>query len=265
MTTDPPIAPPNASRGIRRAASVVAESLTAVASKTARSARSLSRTRLLGALMLIVTCAAVLVWVPIPTVTELREWAAEFGPIFPILFFVANVLVTLFPIPRTMFTVTGGLLFGVLPGIMIAIGAGTLSAVIALLLVRVLGRDFVHARITAPTFHEVNARLARRGWLAVASLRLIAPIPFSVVNYCCALSSVRVFPFAVATFFGMMPGTVGVILLADAVTGETDPRLALLSGALLGIGVIGLIADSKLGAREALHLQPHDPVADAAH
>lgn len=217
-----------------------------------RAARSLSRIRILAACAVLTICVAVLILAPVPAVSEVRQWAADLGPAFPLLFFAANVVITLFPIPRTMFTVTAGILFGVVPGIMIAIGAGTLSAVISLLLVRKLGRDFVHARVTAPTFIEVNRRLARRGWLAVASLRLIAPIPFSVVNYCCALSSVRVFPFAIATFFGMMPGTIGVILLADAVTGETDPRLALVSAGLLGIGVIGLIADTKLGARGSL-------------
>lgn len=214
-----------------------------------RAIRSLPRGRVLGIAAFLIACAVVLITAPIPSVTELREWAAAFGPAFPFIFFAVTAVIILFPIPRTFFTVAGGLLFGVVPGIVISIGAGTLSAVIALLLVRALGREVVHQKVTAKTFLEVNRRLARRGWLAVASLRLIAPLPFSVVNYCCALSSVRVLPFAVATFFGMMPGTIGVILLADAVTGQTDPRLGILSALLLGIGVAGLIADTKLGVR----------------
>ena len=42
---------------------------------------------------------------------------------------------------------------------------------------------------------DVDRRLERRGWLAVASLRMIAAVPFAPLNYACALSSIRPLPF----------------------------------------------------------------------
>ena len=61
------------------------------------------------------------------------------GPWFPLAFLVAHIVVTVVPVPRTAFTLAAGLLFGPLPGAVIAVVASTASAVIALLLVRAAG------------------------------------------------------------------------------------------------------------------------------
>ena len=77
----------------------------------------------------------------------------------------------------------------------------------------------------------------------MGSLRLIAPVPFSVVNYCCGVSSIRTVPFAAATAVGMIPGTVGIVLLGDALGGDADPLMLALSGAFIAVGLAGLFID----------------------
>jgi uncharacterized membrane protein YdjX (TVP38/TMEM64 family) len=91
----------------------------------------------------------------------------------------------------------------------------------------------------------VDERIARRGWLAVGSLRLIAFVPFSVVNYCSGVSSIRLLPYVLATVVGILPGTVGIVVLGDALSGETNPALLLLSGVCVVVGILGLIVDSR--------------------
>ncbi|NUS43430.1 MAG: TVP38/TMEM64 family protein, partial [Mycobacteriaceae bacterium] len=90
---------------------------------------------------------------------------------------------------------------------------------------------------------------ARRGWLAVGSLRLIAAAPFALVNYCCALSSVRLLPYVVATVVGVLPGTVAVVVLGDALTGAVDPTLLLFSAACFALGLAGLAVDLRHALR----------------
>ncbi|MGW0052262.1 TVP38/TMEM64 family protein [Nocardia nova] len=191
---------------------------------------------------------AVAVLAPHPAPQQIREWADSVGPIFPLLFFLVHALVTVAPFPRTVFTLSAGLLFGPILGITLAVAATTVSAVLALLLVRALDREQVAARLTHPAVQAVDRRLARRGWLAVGSLRLIAPVPFSVINYCAGLSSVRMMPYLLATFVGIIPGTIGVVVLGDALTGRTNPGLLVLSGVCITIGVIGLVVDARWGA-----------------
>ncbi|MEV5832490.1 TVP38/TMEM64 family protein [Nocardia sp. NPDC052112] len=191
--------------------------------------------------------AAVLV--PLPTPQQLQDWATSVGPIFPLVFFVVHALVTVAPIPRTVLTVSAGVLFGPALGIVLAASATTVSAALAILLVRALDRDRVAAHLTHPAVRSIDARLERRGWLAVGSLRLIAFAPFSVINYCSALSSIRFWPYLIATVIGILPGTIGTVILGDALTGRTHPGMLVVSGVLIAIGIVGLIVDARWGAR----------------
>lgn len=210
--------------------------------------RLLRNRRVVMLAILAAALVAVAVLAPHPAPQQIREWADSVGPMFPLLFFLVHALVTVAPFPRTVFTLSAGLLFGPILGITLAVAATTASAVLALLLVRALDREQVAARLTHPAVQAVDRRLARRGWLAVGSLRLIAPVPFSVINYCAGLSSVRMMPYLLATFVGIIPGTIGVVVLGDALTGRTNPGLLVLSGVCITIGVIGLVVDARWGA-----------------
>ncbi|MEU0505315.1 TVP38/TMEM64 family protein [Nocardia sp. NPDC005998] len=182
---------------------------------------------------------------PLPTPQQMQDWATSVGPIFPLLFFVVHALVTVAPVPRTVLTVSAGVLFGPALGIVLAAAATTVSAALAILLVRALDRDRVAAHLTHPAVRSIDERLERRGWLAVGSLRLIAFAPFSVINYSCGLSSIRFWPYMIATVIGILPGTIGTVILGDALTGGTHPGMLVVSGALIAIGIIGLIVDAR--------------------
>ncbi|NLG55980.1 MAG: TVP38/TMEM64 family protein [Rhodococcus sp.] len=199
-----------------------------------------------GAVLLAVAIAVFVA--PHPSVQQVREWAESTGPLTPLAFIIVHAVVTIFPVPRTVFTLSAGLLFGPVLGISLSIVATTLSAVAALWLVRAIGRDVVWQRITSPAARRVDERIHQRGWLAVGSLRLIAFIPFSIVNYVCGVTSIRTLPYMVATLFGIIPGTVGIVLLGDALSGESRPGLLLLSGVCIAIGTAGLFFDMRRSA-----------------
>ncbi|MDH6292632.1 TVP38/TMEM64 family protein [Rhodococcus sp. NM-2] len=207
--------------------------------------RRLGDRRVIGVAVLAVALVVVALLAPHPSVLQVREWARSVGPAFPLVFFAVHAVVTVFPFPRTVFTLSAGLLFGAWLGIAIAVLASTVSAVLALYLVRAVGRDVVWQRISNPTIRRVDERIARRGWLAVGSLRLIAFVPFSVVNYCAGVSSIRLVPYVLATVVGVLPGTVGIVVLGDALTGETKPGLLVLSAVCIVVGIAGLVVDSR--------------------
>ncbi|MFD6159759.1 TVP38/TMEM64 family protein [Nocardia sp. NPDC060256] len=203
--------------------------------------------RVLALIVGVVALFVAAMLVPLPSPRQIQDWATSVGPIFPVLFFVVHALVTVAPIPRTVFTVSAGLLFGPVLGIALAVGATTISAALAILLVRALDREQVASRLTHPAVRAVDDRLQRRGWLAVGSLRLIAAVPFSVINYCCGLSSIRFWPYMIATLIGVLPGTIGTVILGDALTGTTHPALIVFSAVLIAVGLIGLVIDTRWG------------------
>lgn len=202
------------------------------------------RVALLG--FLVVAFLAACMLLEVPPLAVMRQWSEAAGAWFPTLFWLLYVVITQFPLPRTIMTVSAGILFGTVAGIAIAITATTVSAVISLLLVRFLFRDFVAPRLTHPAVETVNQRLERRGWAAVASLRMVAFIPFSVMNYAAALTRVPALPFAVATFAGSLPGTVITVLFGDTLTGEANPTVVALTAVLTLVGLAGLLIDARV-------------------
>ena len=185
---------------------------------------------------------------PLPTAVQLRDWATSVGPWFPLAFLAAHIVVTVFPFPRTAFTLAAGLLFGPWLGDpdrgrrqhrqrahRAAAGAGRGLA--------------ARPPRPHPRIESLDARLRQRGWPTVMSMRLIPAVPFSVLNYAAGASAVRVLPYTLATLAGLLPGTAAVVILGDALTGNISPLLFLVSLCTASLGVAGLIYEIRTHRR----------------
>jgi uncharacterized membrane protein YdjX (TVP38/TMEM64 family) len=192
----------------------------------------------------IVILVAVLLLVPRPGAMQLRDWATSVGPWFPLVFLAAHIVVTVFPFPRTAFTLASGLLFGPWLGIAIAVIASTFSALAAFQLVRAAGWR-LDRLVPHPRVKSLDARLRQRGWTTVMSMRLIPAVPFSVLNYAAGASAVRVLPYTWATLAGLLPGTAAVVILGDALTNHVSPLLLLVSLFTASLGIAGLIYEIR--------------------
>lgn len=220
-------------------------------------ARQVPRRRLIAAAFTIVILVAIAVLVPLPTAVQMRDWASAAGPWLPVAFFAVHVIVTIFPFPRTAFTLSAGLLFGPALGITMAVVASTLAAAVAFLIVRGAGWK-LSSLVSHPRMDELETRLRRRGWPAVLSLRLIALVPFSVLNYISGASGVRFVPYAAATLVGVIPGTAALVILGDAFTGSVNPLLVVASVCIACLGLSGLAIEirSHLRDQAAQHVTP---------
>ena len=224
------------------------DALRGLRSAGAATAREVSRRRIYATLAAIVILVAFAVCVPMPTAVQLRDWATSAGPWFPLAFLAAHVVITVFPFPRTAFTLAAGLLFGSALGLGLAVLASTASALIALWLVRAVGWR-LDRLVSHPAIDVVDARLRRRGWPVVFSLRLIPAVPFSVINYAAGGSAVRRVPYTLATFVGLIPGTLAVVVLGDALTGHLSPMLFVVSLCTGSIGIVGLALELRAHRR----------------
>jgi len=209
----------------------------------------------------------VVVAVPVPTALQVRDWVGAAGPWVPAVFFLAHAVVTVAPFPRTVFTFAAGLLFGAGLGVPLAVAASTVSAVLALLLVRATGwrLDRLDAVVTGERLATLQARLRERGWAVVLAVRLIPAVPFSVINYAAGASAIRMRPYTVATVAGLTPGTAALVLFGDAVTGHLNPALVLVSAGIAAFGAL-LLGDEVRRHRRHRGLAPGaaPPAARAA-
>ncbi|MFD9889103.1 TVP38/TMEM64 family protein [Amycolatopsis sp. NPDC059027] len=198
------------------------------------------RIKLILALAVLALLLAAAVALPIPGPAQLRAWAAATGSATPLVLFLAYSLLTVAPVPRTVFNLAAGLLVGTAAGIAIGLAATTIASALSFGLARLLGRDLVTRHLHRNVVRTVNERLSDGGVLAVTSLRLIPVVPFAPFSYVCGVSGVRVVPYLVGTLLGSVPGTVAVVVLGDALTGGTPPALLVCYGVFAVAGAAGL-------------------------
>ncbi|WP_345379806.1 TVP38/TMEM64 family protein [Pseudonocardia yuanmonensis] len=203
---------------------------------------------LLAAVGVLALVAAVLVVVRtygVPGLADLRRMTAEAGPWAPLLFLGLQAGLCVAPVPRTVFTLAAGVLFGSVVGLLVTLAATTLAGVLAYALVRATGGALVERYVRGSAVSWVRRRLDHHGTLAVTSMRLVPLVPFAALNYVCGLSRVRFVPYLLGTVIGIIPGTVAIVVLGDAVSGRPSPALVAVSVVCGLIGFAGIVVAAR--------------------
>jgi uncharacterized membrane protein YdjX (TVP38/TMEM64 family) len=216
------------------------------------------------ALLAVVALLAVGAYLLRDGISNVRQTVAAAGLWAPLLFVVLHGTICAGPVPRSAFTVAAGVLFGSVTGILAALAGTALAAALAFVLAKAVGARMVERHAHRPRVAWVLSRVRHRGLMAMVSLRLIPPVPFSVMNYAAALSGAGIVPYLLATVIGVLPGTISIVVLGDAaMSGDPHPAMFVVSAVS---GVIGF-AGAFFVARRPLPAEPDPPtsiVDDAA-
>ena len=171
-------------------------------------------------------------------------WVGTLGPWGPLLFIALYLLATILFIPGSVLTLSAGALFGVVAGSLYVSIGSTLGATAAFLLGRHVARDAIARKLAGNTrFTAIDKAVASEGWKIVGLTRLSPAVPFTLLNYAFGLTQVSLRDYVLASWIGMMPGTVLYVYLgslANAATGERTRTPA--EWALYGVGLIATIA-----------------------
>jgi uncharacterized membrane protein YdjX (TVP38/TMEM64 family) len=104
----------------------------------------------------------------------------------------------------------------VLQGSIIASISATLGATAAFLVGRYFARDWLGRRMGASRrFKALDDAVAQEGWKIVLLTRLSPIFPFTLLNYAFGLTRVPLREYVLATWIGMMPGTVMYVYLGS--------------------------------------------------
>jgi uncharacterized membrane protein YdjX (TVP38/TMEM64 family) len=192
---------------------------------------------------------------------SLQHWLDGLGPLGIVVFAAVYVLAALMFVPGSVLTAASGALFGLVWGTAAVSAASTLAAALAFLIARHLARDAVERKAaTNLRFRAIDRAIGEGGWRIIALLRMSPAIPFSLGNYLFGLTPVRFWPYIVASWLAMLPGTFLYVYLgyvgrqgltaAGGSTAASPGQLALLVAGLVATGVV-IVYVTRL-ARRAL-------------
>lgn len=138
-------------------------------------------------------------------------------------FVVAYILACVLLLPGLILTLAAGAIFGLVQGIALVSLASVAGATAAFLIGRTTARDWVrHKAELLPRFRALDRAIARQGFLIVMLTRLSPLFPFNLLNYAYGLTAVRVRDYVLASWLGMLPGTVLYVYLGSATASLTQ-------------------------------------------
>jgi uncharacterized membrane protein YdjX (TVP38/TMEM64 family) len=150
-------------------------------------------------------------------------WIEAAGPIGPLVFFGLYIAACVFMLPGSILTLGAGTAFGVVTGSLLVSLSSTAGATAAFLVERYLAREMVARRIAGnATFSAMDEAVATEGWKIVGLTRLSPLFPFNLLNYAFGLTRISFLDYVIASWIGMIPGTVMYVCLGSLVGSLAD-------------------------------------------
>lgn len=163
----------------------------------------------------------------------IRSWGAA-SAAAAILLMVVHAFV---PFPAELVAIANGMLFGILGGTMLTWVGAMLGAALSFGLARRYGRPFAEAVVAAERWDRIQAWIESRGVLTLLGSRLLPVVSFNLINMAAGFAGVSWWTFLWTTGIGILPMTLGMVLLGAGVLQSSSWSIA---GALVVIVILGL-------------------------
>lgn len=175
-------------------------------------------------------------------------WIGVQGTLGYLVFVGVYVSATVFFIPGSILTLGAGFVFGVVTGTIVVSVASTLGAFAAFLVGRYLARGWVAGKTEHnPRFRAIDEAVGREGWKIVLLTRLSPIFPFNLLNYAYGLTGVTASAYFLASWIGMLPGTVMYVYFGSlaanlATLGQASGDRGAAQWILYGVGLVATVA-----------------------
>lgn len=153
-------------------------------------------------------------------VQRMAEVLQSYGPWAMVISFVLDVLINALGfLPSIFFSTANGLLFGVVPGIIISWLAETVGVVLSFMIMRYILRDTAHKVIAKSEFLlKVDDFSGKNGLVMMLFARSIPYFPSGIITALGAISQISLRDYIIANLIGKFPSTaLEVIVGHDAV------------------------------------------------
>jgi uncharacterized membrane protein YdjX (TVP38/TMEM64 family) len=146
-----------------------------------------------------------------------NDWVGQMGVAGIFIFIIVYAVATVLLAPGAILTIGAGFAFGLWKGFLAVSGGATLGASLAFLVARFIARDKIEAMATRnEKFRNIDNAIGKQGAKLIFLLRLSPVIPFNLSNYFYGLTAVKFWPYVLASWIGMMPGTFLYVYIGTA-------------------------------------------------
>ena len=191
------------------------------------------------------------------TLASFLEWVQSVGPWGAVLFAAAYVPAAVLLVPGSLLTLGAGFVFGVVRGTVIVSLGSTAGAAVAFMVGRGIARDWVARRLAdRPMMAALARAVETEGFKIVLLTRLSPVLPYTLLNYAFGLTAVPFRKYILASWIGMLPGTIMYVYLGSA----ANSVAALVSGdqpqstgqqILFALGLVATVAATVIVTRTA--------------
>ena len=201
-----------------------------------------------GVICVIVLAAGVLLLPVGAYLSRFLAWVQTVGPWGALILGAGYIPAALLFVPGSLLTLGAGFVFGVGVGTVAVSLGSTLGAAATFLLGRKFARRAIEAKVFSnPRFHALDQAVKREGFKIVLLMRLSPVFPFNLLNYAFGLTQISFRDYVLASWIGMLPGTIMYVYLGSA----TQNLAALSTGQatggagrhmLFGLGLLATVA-----------------------
>ncbi len=169
-------------------------------------------------------------------IEAMQTWFNGLGLIGYVVYLLLYIVVAVFMIPASIFTIAGGIVFGSIAGGVLSVLGGTLGATVAFIVAKYIARDSIEAKFKDnPLFKKIDNGVKENGTSFLILTRLVPIFPYNVQNYAYGCTSMNVVTFALVSFITMAPGAfIYAFMAGEIVTNGVSVKL-LVQFAIAGI------------------------------
>lgn len=134
------------------------------------------------------------------------------------MFLFLFIMGIVFLFPGMLLSVGAGVVYGFALGSLIAWASTVLGQCLAFLLGRYLLQEWVASQLTArlPNFRAIEMAIMKKGWRLVCLLRLSPLVPYNMLNYLLAITSISFRSFALPSAVCITPYTLMFVYMGSA-------------------------------------------------
>ncbi|HBW38325.1 MAG: membrane protein [Peptococcaceae bacterium BRH_c23] len=151
-----------------------------------------------------------------------RGYILGFGIWAPIVSFLLMIFQSVIaPLPAFIITFANASLFGWVYGAILSWSSAMVGAALCFYIARYLGRVVVEKLTSRTALEKADHFFQQYGKFAIVIARLLPFVSFDIVSYAAGLTSMRFWPFFIATGIGQLPATIVYSYIGGMLTGTT--------------------------------------------